>query len=59
MTATPLTLHNAPDAALVDLAAAFEDQMARARSLGDAIRIRRNLDRIAAEQSRRATERVA
>ena len=43
----------APYSALADLAKSLEAQLSEAPSLGAAIEIRRNLDRVRAEQNRR------
>lgn len=53
-----MTLALAPYSALADLAKSLEAQLTEAASLGEAIRIRRNLDRVRAEQNKR-TERLA
>lgn len=48
-----MTLTLAPYSALADLAKSLEAQLASAPSLGEALAIRRDLDKVRAEQSRR------
>lgn len=53
---TGLDLSLPPYSALADLAKSLEAQLASAPSLGEALAIRRDLDKVRAEQSRRNDE---